>query len=271
MSKFSSVQNKAFWNKRAEIIKDSPIGAHSDKHVVDLENHFIESELRSRKITSLLDIGCGNGQRTFLFSKYVIQRVLGIDYSYKMIQYANTLRSKKSKKVRKIVNFEVQDIHHLVSKETFDVVVSCRSFVNQTSSKNQTKLFEIIHKKLRPGGSLLIAEQSMEGMKRLNGVRRKFGLGPIKVPWHNLPINEFRVFGRVSNLFKIERINRLGIFYYISRVIHPAQVYPSEPNPNAKINDLALKTEMIFQKKLKETENPFEDLGAHLLIHFVKK
>ena len=74
---------------------------------------------------------------------------------------------------------------------------------------------------------------------------------------------------KIKKFFRIEKINRLGPYYYMSRVIHPALVSPKEPNPNSKINYLAMKTEMIMSSKLSPNDS-LEKTGSHLLIHFKK-
>jgi len=270
LSKFTPEQNRKFWNEYASKSKNSYFGAHSDKHIVELENRFIISELKSRKTANLLDIGCGNGQRTLLFSKYVDNHTVGIDYSEKMIQEAKTLLSKNDKATNNL-SFEVCDIHDFSKKMSFDVIISCRCFINQPSHKEQIKLFELLHEKLLPGGSLIIAEVSVEGIKNLNSLRRKFGLNPINIRWNNLQINENIVFSKIKDLYRIKKINRLGMFYYISRVLHPTLVYPDEPQPNTKLNELAMKTEILFQNESTKTKNSFEKIGAHLLVHFKKK
>jgi len=270
MNKFSKKRNQEFWNSFAKTSKTNPFGAHSDLHLVELENRFIKSVLKPMKIKSLIDVGCGNGQRTLYFSQFVKNRVLGIDYSQKMINFAKQTLSHSSSRVKKKVEFSCSDIHDFNSNEIFDVVVCCRNFVNQTNAKNQIKLFKILHKKLRSGGSLIIAESSLEGIKRLNSIRSEFGLDGIKIPWYNVPISETKVISKINNLFKIKKINRLGTFYYISRVIHPSLVYPKNPKPGSKINELALKAEIVSQKEFIKNDNPFERFGLHLLVHFKK-
>lgn len=270
-TKFSSIENRKFWNKYAENAKNKIIGAHSDKHIVELENNFIENILKSKKPKNLLEIGCGNGQRTIRFSKYCTGKTLGIDYSSEMVNQATLLLQKQNKNIQKRISFEVQDINHFKSSMLFDTVISCRCIVNQASTSDQLKLFKKIHEYLKPRGSFIIAEQSEEGLGYLDSLRKKFGLKPIKVPWHNLPIKESYIFSKLKNKFEIKKLNRLGNFYYISRVIHPALKFPEEPDPNAKINDLALKAELIFQERSKGTKNHLEKYGSHLLIHLIKK
>ena len=38
--KFTSNENKEFWNEYAKKYRDNPFGAHTDNHVVQLENNF---------------------------------------------------------------------------------------------------------------------------------------------------------------------------------------------------------------------------------------
>lgn len=274
MTNFTSLENKEFWDQYAKKSKENPFGAHTDSHIVTLENNFIISQLKSKKFKSLLDVGCGNGRRTMLFSKYVKGKSLGIDYSDEMIDFAKKILSKQNKSIQTKTSFEVQDIQNFDLKSKFDVIISCRCFVNQTNSSNQIKLFEKLYKKLNPGGSLIIAEISKEGNKRLIELRKKHGLKPTK-PRNsktlNLYLSEIVVFPKIQKLFKIKEIQRGGIFYYITRVLHPALVLPKEPQSDAKINDIGLNSEFILQKIISQDKNNFEDFGEHLLVHFIKK
>jgi 2-polyprenyl-3-methyl-5-hydroxy-6-metoxy-1,4-benzoquinol methylase len=274
MIKFTTNQNKAFWDKYAKNSKQNPFGAHTDKHVVNLENDFIISQLKIKNFESLLDIGCGNGQRTILFSKYVKGNVLGIDYSKEMIDHAKFILSKQTKTIKSKVSFEAHDIQNFNDDTKYDVIISCRCFVNQVSHSEQVKLFRKLYEKLNPKGSLIISEISEEGNKRLINMRKKHGLKPTKPrnsKTPNLYLNETQVLPKISNLFKIIKIRRGGVFYYISRIIHPVLVLPDEPDSDAKINDLALQSEFIFQKEIPQELNNFENYGEHLLVHFIKK
>jgi len=270
MSKFTTEQNKEFWDEFAKKSRDNPFGAHTDKHVVELENNFIISELKSRNIESLLDIGCGNGQRTLMFSQFVKRKIKGIDYSDNMIKEANILLDKQSQEIKNKLHFELCSVHNLDNSK-FDVIISCRCFINQPSYEKQIDLFNSLHERLKDGGSLIIAEQSLEGIERLIKIRKEFGLEPITIKWHNLPIKESIVLSQIQDLLSIKKIMRLGTFYYISRVIHPSLVYPDEPKPNSKINELGVKSELILQKDFPVNQNPLEKFGAQLLIHFIKK
>ena len=167
------------------------------------------------------------------------------------------------------MKFEVGEIFD-IKNLSFDAITSCRCIINQPSINSQLKIFNAFYERLKPNGSLIIVEQSKEGIDRLNNIRKEFGLKPLKIRWCNLPIEEKSIFPKIEKLFKMKTIKRLGTFYYISRVIHPALVFPDEPKPNTKINELAVKSELVLNKKFEE-ENTFEKFGTQILVHFVKK
>ena len=271
MEKFTQKSNRNFWNEYAKKNKDDSKGAHSDKHLVELEDRFIESILKTKKPSTLLDIGCGNGQRTIRFSRFVKDKTVGVDYSENMIKECNLSLLKQKKNIQKKFLFNRLDAKMINKLNSFDVIISCRCLVNQNSSKKQVELFKLIHSKLKKNGSLIIAEGSEEGLQKLNSLRKIFGLKKINVPWHNLPISEKYVLPKISKLFKIKQISRLGTFFFLSRVIHPAIVYPNNPNANTIINQISLKAEILLDKKNANFTELLENYGSHLLIHFIKK
>jgi len=271
MKKFTQKSNRDFWNEYAKKFKDNPTGAHSDKYLVELEDKFIELVLKLKKPSTLLDIGCGNGQRTIRFSKFVKDKTTGVDYSKDMIKECDRLLLKQKKNIQNKISFNLLDAKMINELDSFDVITSCRCLVNQTSSKKQVELFNLIHSKLKKNGSLIIAEGSEDGLKKLNSLRKIFGLKKIKVPWHNLPINEKYVFPKILKLFKINQISRLGTFFFLSRIIHPAIVYPNEPNANTIFNQISSKAEILLNKENVDFVELIENYGSHLLIHFIKK
>tara|TARA_Y100000310_G_scaffold74773_1_gene71021 strand:+ start:517 stop:735 length:219 start_codon:yes stop_codon:yes gene_type:complete len=71
------------------------------------------------------------------------------------------------------------------------------------------------------------------------------------------------------NNFKIVNVKRGGMFYFLSRVFYPSTIFPKEPEPESKINELALKSEILMNESF--SENSFDYFGGHLLMHLVKK
>ena len=268
MGKFSSKRNKDFWNEFALTSKDNKFGASGGRHLVDIENQFIFNSLKIKKSKSMIDIGCGNGQRTILFSKYS-KKTLGIDYSEKMIYEAKKYLKTQSTAIQKNIEFREGNINEFDSTQLFDTIISCRCIINQTSTLNQIKLFKKLHKMLKPNGSLIIAEISKQGMERVNMMRKKYGLIPLNKRWHNLHVDEEKIFPKLKNNFKIISVKRGGMFYFLSRVFYPSTIFPKEPEPESKVNELALKSEILMNDFF--SENSFDYFGGHLLMHLVKK
>ncbi len=268
MLKFTTEQNKEFWNEFSKKAKDCPFGASGNRHLVKIENIFIESILQKINSETILDIGCGNGQRTLLFSKYAENKIIGIDYSDTMVENANELLQKQDNITKKKLTFKKFDVNDFTNDTIFDVIISCRCIINQPSHEKQIELFHKLSDKLNPGGSLIIAEISMEGMENLNKIRNEYHLPPMQERWHNLHINEQIVFPEIKKIFQIKNIKRAGIFYFISRVLHPALTFPKEPESEVKINDLAILSQSILSCN---DENTLETYGAHLLMHLIKK
>jgi|TARA_B100000809_G_scaffold53294_1_gene48693 ubiquinone/menaquinone biosynthesis C-methylase UbiE len=268
MGKFSSKRNKDFWDEFALTSKDNKFGASGGKHLVDIENQFIFNSLKTKKSKFMIDIGCGNGQRTLLFSKYS-KKTLGMDYSEQMIYEAKKYLKTQSISLQKKINFREGNINKFSSNQLFDTIISCRCIINQTSTLNQIKLFKKLHSMLKPNGSLIIAEISKQGMQRLNTTRKKYDLPPLNKRWHNLHIDEKKIFPKLKNSFKIVDVKRAGMFYFLSRVFYPSMIFPKEPKSESKINELALKSEILTNKSF--SENSFDHFGGHLLMHLVKK
>ena len=73
----------------------------------------------------------------------------------------------------------------------FDVKNKNNSIYHCNSCGNN---FKKLHKMLKPNGSLIIAEISKQGMERVNMIRKKYGLLPLNKRWHNLHIDEKKIF-----------------------------------------------------------------------------
>lgn len=259
MRKFSVKDNIKHWNEFAVNYQNDKAGATYDASLSEIENFFIISELKKIKPSSLFDIGCGNGQRTSLFSRYVKGKTLGIDYSEEMIKQAKTIRKNN-------LFFEHADINTYPFDEKFDVIISCRCIINQPTSKSQVNLLKKLHKMLKPNGHLIIAEASVEGLDNLNKLRKEFGLKNIEEHWFNLHIKERAVFPKIKHLYKITAFKRLGLYYYIARVIQPASIFPKEPKRGSVLDELAKKTQLMFFNE----DMPLEKYGRHLLINLQK-
>lgn len=249
MNKFSREQNLQFWNA-VNVEGDDYSG---DVNIVKLEDIFLRSELESIGQGDLLDIGCGKGQRTKVFSQIIDGNILGIDYSDSMIQKAKLQESDN-------LHFLKADIMNFSTEKKFDIITSCRCLVNTPTDQEQLKLIKNLYSMLKPNGHLILIERSIQGLEALNKVRKKHHLNPIPERFHNHYINEEFLMPKLESMFQVEKISRLGLFYYISRVILPLMVFPNEPTINHPLNQVAIKSQISMI-------NIIDKYGVQFMVH----
>ncbi len=251
--KFSRKENQEFWEKL-----DTESQEYSgDNNLVKIEDKFLIDSLVSIKQGDLLDVGCGKGQRTKIFSKLVKGDILGIDYSSNMIARAKKLSDNN-------LHFEHADIFNFKPDKKFDIITSCRCMINIPTDEGQVKVLKLFHSMLETKGHLILVERSIQGLDNLNEIRKLHGLKEIPERFHNHYINEEIFMPKLKKMFKIVRMNRLGLFYYISRVILPSMVYPKEPMQNHPLNKFAVSSQNILVDKL-------DEYGVQFMVHLVKK
>jgi ubiquinone/menaquinone biosynthesis C-methylase UbiE len=122
-------------------------------------SRYLPTSVKGKK---LLEVGCGTGHWSRVFSEYGFE-VTGIDVSERMIDIA------KSKNIPN-ASFQVADAHSLpFADETFDVtaVITTLEFVRDA----ETAVREMIRCTRRPGGQLLVG--TLNGLARLNRNRKK--------------------------------------------------------------------------------------------------
>ncbi|MBI5602438.1 MAG: class I SAM-dependent methyltransferase [Deltaproteobacteria bacterium] len=224
---------KKFWDDRAlndDLSED--LLTHRDKNQRMLEIETLSSHLPYNQ--HILDIGCGNGFSTALFSKQA-QKIVGLDYSGAMIE-----RAKNNFGHLPNIEFKVQDVLNLDFPEChFDVVISQRCLINLGTWENQQKALLNIKKVLKPGGFFLLQEGTRQGREKLNQTREIFGLDRMPEVSFNLDFDEDKLWPFIRQHFDIVEIRRFGLYDLISRVVHPLLVSPAKPEYDAEINKIA--------------------------------
>lgn len=224
---------KAFWEERARNPNfPEEVVTHRDRNQRFLEIEVLLQYLpRGQRI---LDVGCGTGFSTAVFARYAAH-IVGIDYSAAMIE-----RAKRQYGHLPNVQFELQDVLDLgFPPGSFDVAISQRCLINLPTWEAQQKAIIHITNVLRAGGCFLLQEGSQQGRERLNQGREVFGLGRMPIVPYNLDFDEEKLWPFVRQYFQIVDVRRFGIYDLISRVVHPLLVAPSEPQYDARINEIA--------------------------------
>lgn len=231
---------KEFWEGKAKEHGISHKSSWEDYYCMQLEIETINKFLVENE--TILDIGCGNGMGTIELASRKAIEIKGIDYSEDMIRAAQKLLSEKKSIIKGKISFSIGDILNLTEeKNHYDKVVTRRVVINLGTFENQIKAAMEVYRILKPKGIFLMSEATIDGLKRINALRKEFGLDELKQPWHNLYIDENAFIKEVSDIFKVVDILNFSSTYYIgSRVIQPfaKKIMSQSPDYLSEINRL---------------------------------
>ena len=200
------------WDDKAKEYSTSEIGAHSDEQLVMLENDFITNYLARTRPKRILDIGCGNGQRTKKWANFG-EETFGIDSSKEMIKLAVESNQRDD------ISFALMDVRNLEAVQQYDCVISARCLINLQSEEQQVAVIDRIYNALKPGGYFICVEGSKLGTRNLNNMRELLGIEQIKISPLNLDlsndVNEYIWSRFPSNI----RVDSFGVYYFVTRVM----------------------------------------------------
>jgi ubiquinone/menaquinone biosynthesis C-methylase UbiE len=193
----------------------------------------------------VLDVGCGLGYSLRQYAARKRIKGYGIDYAANMIKGARELQAGGRDELKGSVEFREASVLELQFPDgMFDVVSSSRCLMALLEWERQKAALLEIRRVLKPGGVLVLMEGTMEGLDRLNEVRARFGLAPIdasgKDRLQTLKFKEAELIPFCEQHFTLERVQRFGTYYFLSRVVHPLLVAPAAPRYDALINQVAL-------------------------------
>lgn len=226
------------------------LGATSyDVYFRELEIQFIIDNVWDG--AKILDVGCGNGYSDFMLAMVRDVEIVGIDFSPAMIDGANHLRKLFEENMLGRTTFILQDICEMIFEaESFDIVISERGLLNLPNRESQLQAIEKIFYILKPGGRYIMIEGTREGLQSLNDMRTALGLsaildrGPNNVT--SLKFNEAEIETFLAPMFETVKKQHFGMYYLISRVVHPLLVAPEGPEYCAKINEIACQVARLF-------------------------
>jgi ubiquinone/menaquinone biosynthesis C-methylase UbiE len=255
-------QIKDYYRKKASVDR---YATSPDFNLREVEIEYISRWLKDD--CHVLDVGCGNGFSTLSFATTHKSRFIGVDFVPEMIDSAHMLE--KEFNLTGSVDFQVGDVTQLdFQAESFDFVISQRCLLNLPTKEMQWQAMREISRVLRTGGLYLMLEGTLQGLRSLNALRTSFGLSPIPEAdptynWFSNKFDEEEMMKVAESIFgKIETIQRFGMYYFISRVIHPLLAAPEQPKNDAHINEIA----RMICKKIPDYDN----LGHVALFVFLK-
>jgi len=170
-----------------------------------------------------------------------------MDVSPKMIKGANYLKEQFKDELIGTLDFHLGDCCEGLywPHGSFDVAITERCIHNLPTRKAQYDVIYNIWNVLKDRGIYIMVEGTGDGLKRLNELRIKVGLQPIpdrkKTNIMSLKLDEKEVEEFLSSYFKTVKKQYFGMYYLISRIVHPLLVAPDFPKFDSRINEVARK------------------------------
>lgn len=248
-----TVQNvRNFWQQEGREWGLDPRVTIRDHHYRLLVKDIIVKIIKGRK--RAIDLGCGTGFSSLYYAE-AVRNLVGIDYVDSLIEYANKFLDDKKyfKEVTKKYSFDkkpilnrnlsfiVGDILDIkFSDDYFDVAITERVIVNLPNKRLQYKAILQVYRVLERNGIWVIAEASVQGNKKMNKLRKMFGLSSLEKYWHNLYLDEDWFENKVKSTgFKILKIMHFETYQFLTRIIHPMIIKPQEPDFLSDFNNAA--------------------------------
>jgi len=171
----------------------------------------------------VLDVGCANGYSTLQLASRKKICITGIDFIPKMIKQAGLRLHKMDRKIAGEANFKVGDITCLSEPaESYDKVIVVRVLINLREWRHQIKGLNECIKVLRPGGTLLLSEATLQGWRQLNKFRKEWKLPAIPMPVFNQYVDQRKLIKAALPHLKLVKVVDFASTYYVAtRVIKP--------------------------------------------------
>ena len=211
-----------------------------DFQLRDLEIDFGLEHIRDGD--SVLDVGCGPGVALLAYARRRQIVANGIDYADNMVTFAE--RNIAEQRLDLKIEIQKASVLELPFKDaTFDVVTSHRCLMALLDWEKQKAALLEIARVLKPGGQLILMEGTFDGIERLNNWRSRFGLSQIDAAGRDrlttLKFRESELLAFVEPTYEVQRIQRWGMYYFLTRIVQPLLVAPDQPSYSHKLNEVA--------------------------------
>jgi len=213
----------------------------------------------------VLDVGCGPGVALRAYASQRVIGAFGIDYAVNMVSFAR--RRTKDVTPGLDITFRQADVVALPFEDGyFNVVTSSRCLMALLDWDLQQKALVEIHRVLKPDGRLVLMEGTLDGLERLNDYRRRFGLPEISADGSDrLLTRKFRekeLIDFCASYYTLERTQRFGMYYFLTRIVQPLLVAPASPRYDHPLNTVARQIARVVPN--------FEGIG-HLVAFVLRK
>jgi len=212
--RFDLDQIREYWTRQALTHEQSAAASWSDQMVIEMEIREILKRLCDGD--RVLDIGCGNGYSTVRFALAKKVDIRGVDYIPEMVTQARHRLAGLASQPEGRAEFEVGDITSLDEPSgTYDKAVVVRVLINLGEWARQKRGLLECARVLKPGGTLLLSEATLQGWRRLNAFRREWGLPDIPMPPFNQYLDEEQVIEAAAGALRLVEISDFASTYYV--------------------------------------------------------
>jgi len=192
----------------------------------------------------VLDIGCANGYSTLEYLRRRSIKIHGVDYVPEMIECAKKRVESLDSQLSKSVVFEVGSVLNIpFPDEHFDKVISTRVVINLGNWESQKEALNQCVRVTKKGGKLLLSEATVQGLDKLNKLRREFGLEPIPIPSFNLYLDQDSIIREVEPSMELLEIrNFASTYFWGTRFLKPIlaklqNLHSVVPDPLSLMNE----------------------------------
>ncbi len=212
---------RGYWEAQAAAHGEAPDASWSDIRVMELEVDEIVRRLPEGG--RVLDVGCANGSSTVQFAVRKRIDVRGLDYVPRMVESARMHLEQVRDGLRGKVEFDVGDMLDLPeTNASYDAVVSIRVVINLGDWEQQARGLSECVRVLKPGGVFLLSEPTLQGWRRLNALRREWGLPDIAMPDFNNYLDEEKVIAALQKDCQLEELANFASTYFVgTRLLKP--------------------------------------------------
>jgi ubiquinone/menaquinone biosynthesis C-methylase UbiE len=234
-----------------------------DYNLRDLEIAFALQYIRDGD--RVLDVGCGPGVALRTYASERTIKAHGIDYAENMVTFAQK-RTREIAPGLKIAYQQANVLELPFANNHFDVVTSSRCLMALLDWDLQKEALLEIHRTLKPNAKLVLMEGTFDGLERLNHYRRQFGLSEIEADGRDrLYTRKFRereLLAFCDPHYALERTQRFGMYYFLTRIVQPLLVAPAAPRYDHALNTVAKQIAMV---------SPDFDGMGHLVAFVLRK
>lgn len=211
-----------------------------DHHLRDLEIEFGLEHIRDGD--AVLDVGCGPGVALRAYARRRSIDAHGIDYAGAMVDFAIRQNEQEARDLAiEIGRASVLELPYPDAR--FDVVTSHRCLMALLDWDKQQAALREITRVLKPGGTLVLMEGTIDGLARLNAWRARFGLSEIDPTGRDrlltLKFSEPALLSFIEPMFEVARVQRWGMYYFLTRIVQPLLVAPDQPSYDHRLNAVA--------------------------------